>query len=87
MHLFLTPDVTATLKDFGEEDVEAFFDGQKDEAGHHGAQVVDDVIDSLVAKAENVEERHHVALSLCQDLLQKRLLEEAPGEAGQAPVD
>lgn len=85
--MLLSSDIATSLQDFSEEDVEAFLNGQEDEAGHHGAQVVDDVVDSLVSKAENVQERHDVALSLRQDLLQEGLLKEAPGKPGQSPVD
>lgn len=87
MHLFLTSDIASALKDFGKEDVEAFLDGQKYEAGHHRAQIIDNVINPLVAKAEDVQECHDIALPLCQDLLQKGLLEEAPREPGQSPID
>lgn len=86
-HLFLSSDITSSLQDFSKEDVEAFLNGQEDEAGHHGAQVVDDVIDSLVPKAEDVQKRHDIALAFCQDLLQEGLLKEAPREPGQSPVN
>lgn len=86
-HLFLSSDITSSLQDFSKEDVEAFLNGQEDEAGHHGAEVVDDVVDTLVSKAENVQKRHDVALAFCQDLLQEGLLKEAPREPGQSPVN
>lgn len=86
-HLFLSSDITSSLQDFSKEDVEAFLNGQEDEAGHHGTQVVDDVVDTLFSKAENVEKRHDVALAFCQDLLQEGLLKEAPREPGQSPVN
>lgn len=85
--LFLSSDVTTSLQDFSKEDVEAFLNRQEDEAGHHGAQVVDDVVDPLVSKAENVQEGHDVALALRQDLLQEGLLKEAPCKPGQSPVN
>lgn len=85
-HLFLSFDITTSLQDFSKEDVEAFLNGQEDEASHHGAQVVDDVVDSLVPKAEDVQERHDVAFTLGQDLLQEGLLKEAPRKPGQGPV-
>lgn len=84
--LLLALNITASLKHFGKEDVEALLDGQKDEACHHGAQIIDDIINTLVSKAEDVQEGHDVTLTLCQDLLQERLLEEAPCEPGQSPI-
>lgn len=86
-HLLLSSDITTSFQNFSKEDVEAFLNGQEDEAGHHGAQVVDDVVDSLVSKAENVQERHDIALALCQDLLQEGLFKEAPCKPGQSPVN
>ena len=86
-HLFLTLDIASPLQYFSKEDVEAFLYGQEDEARHHGAQVVDDVVDALLPKAEDVQEGHDVALPLRQDLLQEGLLEEAPRQPGQRPVN
>lgn len=86
-HLFLSSDITSSLQDLRKEDIEAFLNWQKDEAGDHGAQVVDDVIDPLVSKAQDVQERHDVALALREDLLQEGLLKEAPCEPGQSPVN
>lgn len=80
--LFLTFDITPSLQHFGKKDVEAFLDGQEDEACHHGAQIIDNVINSLVSKAENVHKGHDISLALCEDLLQEGLLEEAPRELG-----
>ena len=53
-NLFLTSDITTPLQHFGKEDVEAFLNGQEDEARHHGAQIVDDIINTLVSEAEDV---------------------------------
>lgn len=86
-HLILTFDVRSSHQHSGKEDVEAFLNGQKDKAGHHGAQVIDDVVNSLVSKAEDIQESHDVAFALCQDLLQERLLVEAPSEPGHRPID
>lgn len=86
-NLFLTFDGTSSLQHFGKEDVEAFLDGQEDEARHHGAQIIDDIINALVSKAENVQEGHDVTLTLRQDLLQEGLLEEAPCEPGESPIN
>lgn len=77
----------SSLQDFGKEDVEALLNRQEDEAGHHGAQIIDDIINSLVSKAEDVQECHDVTLALRQDLLQEGLLEEAPREPGQSPIN
>lgn len=84
--LFLTFHIASPLQYFGKEDVEALLNGQKDEARHHGAQVVDDVVDALVSKAKDVQEGHDVALALSQDLLQEGLLKETPCEPGHGPV-
>lgn len=86
MHLFLTFYITSSLQHFGKEDVEAFLNRQEDEASHHGAQIIDNIINSLVSKAEDVQEGHDVPLPLRQDLLQEGLLEEAPCELGQSPI-
>lgn len=86
-HLFLTFDITSSFHHFAKEDVEALLDGQEDEASHHGAQIIDNVINSLVSEAEDVQEGHDITLTLCQDLLQEGLLEEAPCEPGQSPIN
>lgn len=69
-----------SLQHFGKEYVEAFFNWQEDEARHHGAQIIDDIINTLISKAEDVQKGHDVSLTLGQDLLQEGLLEEAPSE-------
>lgn len=85
--LFLFLHVASSLQYFGKEDVETFLNGPEDEASHHGAQITDDVVDTLVSEAEDVQEGHDVAFALCQQLLQEGLLKEAPGETGEGPVD
>lgn len=80
--LFLISDITPSLQHFGKKYVEAFFNRQEDEARHHRAQIIDDIINTLVSKAEDIQKGHDVSLTLRQDLLQEGLLEEAPRQLG-----
>lgn len=80
--LFLMFDITSSLQHFSKKDVEAFLNGQEDEARHHGAQVIYDIINALVPKAQNIQEGHDIPLAFRQDLFQEGLLEEAPCELG-----
>lgn len=84
--LFLLHDILSPLKDFDEEDIEALRSSGR-WSGYHGAQVVDDVVHALLAEAQHIEEGHDITLALRQDLLQKGLLEEAPSQPGQRPVN
>lgn len=81
-HLFLSSDLASSLQHFSKEDVEAFLNRQEDEARHHGAQVIDNIINALVSEAEDIQKGHDVAFAFCQDLLEEGLLKEAPREPG-----
>jgi hypothetical protein len=45
--------------------------------GGQRAQVGDDIVDALLGQAEETEHRHHVALPLCEHLLEHALPQEA----------
>ncbi len=66
--------------------ISRFLDGQKDETGREGAQVVDNVENALVSKTQDGEEGHDVAFPFGQYLLQHALLEKAPREGQLGPA-
>ena len=66
-HLLLPGNRLSSEQQAGKEDVEALLDGEEDEPSHHGAQVVDDVVDPLLGKGQHSKHRHHVTLS-CSDM-------------------
>ena len=62
-HLSLPGSWLSSVEGASKKGVEALFNGQEDEPGNEGAQISDDVIDSLLSKGEHPKYRHDIALS------------------------
>ena len=62
-HLSLPSSWLSSVESASKESVEALLDRQEDKPSNQGAQISDDVIDSLLSKGEDPKYRHHIALS------------------------